>query len=717
MQKFKQKVYIAMFMPFATSIVERNPFLSKRFVEGCFGPQFQTLLSQGCHMWIVYLTAFFSIGITSVSLASTDPFEAPIVELSKVRPENVVRIKAVSFDLLQGTGDVRKATVQLETREGFKLYSKGLTFNHVSSAQPFPEPMEVESNPPAKFEMDPWYNEERGTHYSGTIFTLVSKSSMTPNDSIRVRFEACSVNSCLLPTTFVISPLTAGSVAKFEKPQGENPLGISDSLSDSAFSTNAPGAVTPASEQNEEKKELSNDDTMSLTDRVSLWVSDELRNRSFLLFPALFLAGLLMNATPCVYPVIPITVNVLGRFGNTTGVSNGDRKNKRKKIYPWIYVLGMVLAYSAMGVVAAMTGGIFGQLLQNTAVVVAVSILMFVMGLWMLGVFSSTAIQNLAYRLPVSEKRPALGVLTMGAVSGLVSAPCTGPVLSTLLLLISQTKDPIYGFTLMLFFALGFGSPYVALGALSQNIVKLPKLGAAMDWIKYVFAALMFGLSLYYIKPLLSRSGVSTVLFERPDTSTVVSVALFTIVCYFITKQGKTAAKIGRFFAVLALTQLALWFTLFLTSGFSRASLTQSAALSSPGAEEKNAYEKAVSTSEVPWIMNWNEAINKAAMEDKPIVVDAWAEWCTACLQMDETLWRDPEVVRYIRENFVAAKIDFTQPNATSDRLTQQWDLTGLPAIGFIKARANPNEGEPHVLYRAQIDKKKFFEAVEKLKQ
>lgn len=662
---------------------------------------------------IILQSGFFAFVVIFAPLVpaqgETDPFEVPIVQLSKVRPENVVRFKALAFDVDAASGQVTRARIALDTREGFKLYSKGLRFEHESVAAPFPETMAFTADPQEKVIFDEWYKEQRGVFYAGTVFTVTAKNPINASDKIRVRFEACSVASCLLPTYFVFPSAMAGSLAKFEKQNDELELGVAKSESPlSGGAANQPVIRSQSDEAKNFPREPVNTSVsadVSFADKVSLWVSRELAARSFLLFPALFLAGLLMNATPCVYPVIPITINVLSRFGAGHPPS-ADERRRRRHLLPFVYVLGMVISYSLMGVVAAMSGGIFGGLLQNVWVTFAVAALMFVMGLWMLGVFNSNALQNFAHKLPVSEKHPVVGVATMGAVSGLVSAPCTGPVLSTLLLLIGQTKDPVFGFTLMVFFALGFGAPYIVLGLVSQQIKRLPRVGGALEWVKFVFAGLMFALSLYYLKPLIGHALFVSSFFERPNSANVVSVALFVVVCGFVMKQAGFKRVFGKVGAIVALTQLGLWLTLFVTSGFVRASSVEASA---PAQSETVAKE-------IVWEKDWRKAVMRASVENKPLVVDAWAEWCAACLQMDETVWKDPKVVQIVSQHFVAAKIDFTRTTPVSNELTKRWDLTGLPAVGFFKAGAKLDSEMPAVLYREQIDVAKFFDAAMKVR-
>jgi thiol:disulfide interchange protein DsbD len=455
----------------------------------------------------------------------------------------------------------------------------------------------------------------------------------------------------------------------------------------------------------------------SLTDRASLWVQTSLSSRSWLLFPALFLAGLLMNLTPCVYPMIPITLNVLSQFGQHEGASEAERR-RRRAILPFVYVAGMVVTYALMGVTAAMTGSIFGSLLQSPVVTVLLAVVMVLLGLSMLGVFNMTALQSFATRIPVAQKYPVAGVLTMGGVSGLVSAPCTGPVLSTILLLIGQSRDPVYGFVLMLFFSLGFGAPYVGLGLFTQKLARLPKAGSLLDGVKFVFAALMFALALYYLKPLVGRAEEVRWVFARPTAMALIVALLGGAVFHLYGRLQPQAARLTRLGSLAALTVMALWMTLWVTSGFvslepavarAGSSVGMSGSTSAVAPGDAGGAGGAPVSEGVDWMKDWNQAVIRATVEKKPLIVDAWAEWCAACLKMDETVWKDPSVVETINERFVPVKLDFTRSSPFSEEIIERWELSGLPAVGFFPVGSDLTKAPP-ILFREAITASKFAE-------
>jgi thiol:disulfide interchange protein DsbD len=633
-------------------------------------------------------------------------------------------------------------SLRFETRSGFKIYDKGLRFSVqtflgsswdlASTVDPLPQEAH-----------DPWYDEVRATHSNGALFSLSSPDPLDPRDVVRIRFEACSVTMCLLPVWFEIEPRAEAVSVLSAKAGGEQwafdpavtseapvaPGGSAPSIRE------APAAVSPAPPPQQLQQVESSGDVQSVVswmDRLEVFVQQALSGRSPWLFPALFIAGLLMNLTPCVYPMIPITLNVLGRLGHRS-IALGGVPTAAKDDEHWseglvrsaVYVAGIVLTYSAMGVVAGMTGTLFGSLLQSTAVVTFLAVLFVVLGFAMLGIIDFSRIQAWASRIPISEKSPHLGVFTMGAVSGLVSAPCTGPVLSAILVLIGQSQDPVYGLSLMAFFSLGFGSPYLVLGVFAHNLKRLPKAGRLLDLVKVVFAAMLFGLALYYVRPLLSAYPVFETVYANPGIQGFALGCALAVIFRLLVRQiesrqesvapsvrpGRLAfAKIGF---VLAMTQLALWLTLYLTNAF----VVPAANLGSNVTNDKSGGvlpDKATDVAVLRWQSDWTLAVARARGEGKGLLVDAWAQWCAACLKMDAELWVDPEVIRRVNAEYIPLKLDFTQSSPFSDEIAKRWELNGLPGVAFFPAGAN-FEGSPIRLFRQEINKKDLFGALDEL--
>jgi thiol:disulfide interchange protein DsbD len=193
-----------------------------------------------------------------------------------------------------------------------------------------------------------------------------------------------------------------------------------------------------------------------------------------------FFAGVLTSFTPCVYPMIPVTVTYIG------GAASGNRT--RAVGLSAVYVSGMALVYATLGIVTALLGKTFGQFTRSPWIYGGVGLLIAAFGLVMLdrlnlpipGLF--TAVQGEGVR-----RGGYLGALLMGSAAGFVAAPCTAPVLGLLLVYVARTRNVVWGGTLLVTFALGLGLLLMLLGIFSGLLSSLPRAGIWMVWIKKVF--------------------------------------------------------------------------------------------------------------------------------------------------------------------------------------------------------------------------------------
>jgi thiol:disulfide interchange protein DsbD len=197
-----------------------------------------------------------------------------------------------------------------------------------------------------------------------------------------------------------------------------------------------------------------------------------------------FASGLLTSFTPCVYPMIPVTVAYMG------GAASGSRR--RAFTLSLIYVLGLALVYAALGVVVALLGKTFGQFTRNPFIYGAVGAVIAVFGLAMLDLFT-IPVPGFAGRVQSEGVRRGgyLGALMMGGAAGFVAAPCTAPVLLVLLTHVARTRDVVWGGTLTLVFALGLSALLLVVGIFSGLLSNLPRPGVWMDRLKKAFGILM----------------------------------------------------------------------------------------------------------------------------------------------------------------------------------------------------------------------------------
>lgn len=216
---------------------------------------------------------------------------------------------------------------------------------------------------------------------------------------------------------------------------------------------------------------------------------------------ALFIAGVLTSLTPCIFPLIPITLAILG---------GGEVRRSRKRSFflSLFYVLGIAITYSTLGLLAASTGSLFGAFLGHPAMIFFLSILFFVLGLGMLGVFQIEAPAFLKDRLlKLNTGGGYLGAFFSGLIAGVIASPCVGPVLAAILTYVAQTKNIYLGFGMLFVFAMGLGQLFLLLGTFGQIKSHLPKSGPWLNTVKWFFAFCFFALSLFYLQPLINQSG------------------------------------------------------------------------------------------------------------------------------------------------------------------------------------------------------------------
>ncbi len=220
-----------------------------------------------------------------------------------------------------------------------------------------------------------------------------------------------------------------------------------------------------------------------------------------------FFSGILTSLTPCVYPMIPVTLSIFGRSARE------DRKARTFSPATFklsaIYVAGMCATYSVMGLFAGMTGSLFGQLLQSSWMLGFLVVLFTVLGLGQVGIFKVSLPPSMQTKLSqIGGTQNLWGVFVMGLVAGLVVSPCVGPVIAGILAFVLKTSDAMKGFLYFFSFSLGLGVLFLVMGAFSGVLAKLPRSGPWMSGINYFLAAMMFLAAGYYAVLFAKQTGI-----------------------------------------------------------------------------------------------------------------------------------------------------------------------------------------------------------------
>ncbi len=364
--------------------------------------------------------------------------------------------------------------------------------------------------------------------------------------------------------------------------------------------------------------------------------------------------GLLVSLTPCVYPMIAITVSV---FGARTAQSR-----RQAAALSSVFVLGIAVMFTALGLGAALSGALFGSALSNKWVVGFVAIVFLALSASMFGAFELALPSSVSNRLARVGGIGFAGAFGLGLVSALVAAPCTGPVLGAILIWIAASHRVVLGTGVMFTFALGLGVPFFLVGTFA---VSLPKSGAWMLGVKWFFGVVLAVVALYFL-----RTAVPALQHvARPD-------------------RWFPAAAVG----VLAVGLLLAWIHLRSERrgarhpGLSKPSKLASIVPAIAGAFALVTWSQ-LPTGELSWIKSEAEGRRLAEAERRPAIVDFGATWCGACNELRSRTFADPSV-RSEAARFVAINVDATDDDdPQTAHVKSKYGVVGLPTVVILDSR------------------------------
>jgi thiol:disulfide interchange protein DsbD len=363
-----------------------------------------------------------------------------------------------------------------------------------------------------------------------------------------------------------------------------------------------------------------------------------------LAFIAMYILGLGLTLTPCVYPIIPITI---GFFG----MQSGGRWT-RQLLAAGVFGAGIAISYAAVGTAAAFSGSLMGAALQNAWVLIALATLCAFMGLNAFGVFELRLPGWFMSLAGGGSRKGIIGAAVMGLTMGVASAPCLAAFIISLLAFVGQKGDPILGFSMFLMLGLGLATPFVALGTFSGMVHKIPRSGDWLVYAKRVMGSLLFAAALYFLHTLVPGS-----IFNS-----IVLVSLVAAGLYFGFFE-KTPVKTIKFRAV-RLVLAAIFLGVSLWWGMPSGQVAEG--------------------SKIGWQSYSETALNQAKESGRPVVIDFFADWCIPCKELDKFSFSDRDVVR-LSKNFVMLKADLTRGNSPEAKsLLKRYDIKGVPTIVFI---------------------------------
>lgn len=385
---------------------------------------------------------------------------------------------------------------------------------------------------------------------------------------------------------------------------------------------------------------------------------------------AAFLGGFATSLTPCVYPMIAITVSVFG--------ARETRSRWQAMGLSTAFVLGIAAMFTPLGVVAGYTGAVFGTVLSSPWVVFGIAFVFLALAASMFGAFELVLPSGLTNRLAQVGGVGMGGAFLLGLVSGIIAAPCTGPVLTGILLWIGNTKSAGLGALAMGAFSLGLGIPFWLVGTFA---IRLPKGGSWMVGVKSFFGIVLAVAALYYLKnavPLLAS-------LARPE-------ALF----------AYGAAAVALFGLVLGAIHLSFdeggwWIRLRKGAGI-LATVAGSFLLLSWWQMPK---------AQLAWELSETEARQRALVEKRPLLIDFTADWCGACNDLARETFAHPDVMEEAGR-FVAVKVDATNDDDPAVvEVQERYRVVGLPTVLIFDS-----QGTERARITEFVPPAKFLEAI-----
>jgi thiol:disulfide interchange protein DsbD len=360
----------------------------------------------------------------------------------------------------------------------------------------------------------------------------------------------------------------------------------------------------------------------------------------------IFIGGLALNLTPCIYPLIPITISYFG------GQAGG--KSSRTMLLAVLYVLGMSITYSALGTAAAMTGSLFGSALQNPWVVAFIVAVMIGLATSMFGLWE--------FRLPTfltrgtgRAKQGYLGAIFMGLTVGIVAAPCIGPFVIGLLTYVGRIGNPALGFLMFFTLAWGMGTPLLVLGTVSGSISRLPRSGDWMVWIRKIFGFILIAMGLYFARHIIG------------DTVTAIGYVAIALIAGvylgWLDRTPATGAGFKRLKWIVGAAGIAIAAILLLM----------------PGGPLRT--EKPVPG--IAWKPFSEELLAEAAEAGTPVLIDFMADWCIPCHELDHKTFSAEGVIE-LSGKTLPLQVDLTAIGKNETAIKKRFNIRGVPTIIFI---------------------------------
>jgi thiol:disulfide interchange protein DsbD len=418
-------------------------------------------------------------------------------------------------------------------------------------------------------------------------------------------------------------------------------------------------------------KANSSKNVIDLSDIISDSMNAEkvLADKHFILVILGFLGfGLLLSFTPCLLPLVPIMASII--VGNTIGV-----KKQKTFLLCLTYVVAMSFSYAILGMIAGAFGVYLQSYMQSTKMIVIFSLLFFLLALAMLDAYELSIPRVIQQKLNdwsnLQEGGRYLGVAIMGMLSSLIVSPCVSAPLVGVLGFITKTGNYTLGAIGLFFMGFGMGVPLLIITLFSTNI--LPRASKWNAQIKTFFGIILLGASVWMISRILSDA-LTMLLWA--------AFIIFTSIYMGITKRRVTSL-FAKFWKLITIMLFVYGVALFYEALFISSDLYELLSQHRVAATQEALFKPVVSLSEL------EADLKTAAALRQPVILDFSAKWCTACMSLEHTVFKD-EMVKSQLTKFMVLRVDLTTMTPESEALTKQFNIAGPPMMVFFNDHGKP---------------------------
>ena len=498
--------------------------------------------------------------------------------------------------------------------------------------------------------------------YEGVIYSTLeikiaaNAPAATIKLPVKVSYQACTDMMCTPPAFETIEALI--KIVENNIPAAA--AGAAEIAAPTAKSSQIPATIEPsdAAGKTEPKRQSS--------------FSQFYEKSIFLAIAMAFIWGLISSLTPCVYPMIPITVAFFGSQA-------ADGSKKKTFALALTFTIGMAISFAALGVIVTFIGIDPGSIMSNAWLIAALTLLLLFFAGALFEFYEIKMPDSVMAKLGQSEQG-YFGAFSMGLTMGLVAAPCVGPFAGSLLIFVSTVNSAPIGFLMLFSYGMGLGMLFLAV---AMGAKFLPKSGMWMIRLKNFFGLLILWLTLYFMQ-------FVTPLYLLMTAASFYSVVTASVLGVFSTIDENTPLA-NHFAKGTGVVFLALAALLAFVAVFESGAVSHYAAGGLITAE-KPAFE--INLQKNSWITDYEEGMKKARAENKPVIIDFYADWCLPCKQIEAQIFKNHQFID-ASDRFIKIKLDCTQPSSEGAVIkNKKYNSPYMPYIIFYDGKGNKSDTE-----------------------